>query len=332
MRSVLAVLFVLVLLRPSAHADSVNYDGGKFAQIPVVTDDGSGSLTWHLLDPVTQKISLFTTKLGRRGDKFIIANWLYKKVTSAGVVSGANSNSNNRMVWTIRTKRISRGGKVSFQTITKFLGRPGEWAIAGGDFNGNGYADALIVKKSGSNWKWGLRADFFRSSYSAALGSQRAYFDFGKNSTDKPFYASPDGDSDWFAVLHPEGNGNYSVILKQAFSKREMRVPVGSIPDPDVVPVPLKQDDGSDVLVFYKTGRNTTRVVVKNLRGKTIAETTIPADGELTVGDYGAGPGEELAVAGNGTFFIYNPTTDRLVTMDGPAGLAADSVNVITVR
>lgn len=314
-----------------AHADGVSYDGSKFSQIPVISPDASGNLNWNLLDPSKQKVSSFTTGLGRQGDQLIIANWLYKNVTSAGVVSGPNPRSGDRMVWTIRTKVKKKGRKAEFQTVTKYLGRAGDLVITGGDFDGDKFADALVVRNAGGNWKWGLRAEFFLKAYNPSLHANRAYFDFGRVGADIPFYMNPKGKGDWFALLSPSGDGGYKVELEQAFSKARMTIPVGNVPDGSNAPIPIKQDDGKDFMVFYKHSGSSTFLSVKNLSGSTVSEVSIPINGEITVGNYGPGPGQEVAVSSNGTFYIYNPITERLISMNGPSGLAGDAVNISTV-
>ena len=263
-------------------AGGVSYDGGEFSQIPVIRPDSKGSYIWNLLDPSTQQQSLFTTGLGKTGDRFIIANWLYRDVTSAGVVHRAAS-GDSRMIWTIRTK-LHKGDKVLFQTISKPLGRNGDLAIAGGDFDGDGFADALIVKNVGGNWKWGLRADFFLKSYNPSLNINRAYFNFGRVGTDKPFFMRPGGNSDWFALLSGS-DANARVTLQQPFARTVRTIDVGAVPNASNVPIPVRQDDGTDLMAFYGVRGGNTVIVFKDLSGHTVQSTTIPLVGDITTGD-----------------------------------------------
>lgn len=338
-----------ILASDKAQAAGADYDGNGFAEIPVLATSAKGSFQWQLFDPVSGATTTFTRGLGKPGDGFIIANWLYRKVTSAGVVTAPSAKSRGRLVWTIRTnvvktsrsnrnsrrsrriRKTSRSRTFQVQQHTKYLGRRGEIIITGGDFNGNGFSDALVLVNRGSgSYKWGLRGDFFLASYNPGLNVNRAYFDFGRFGVDKPFFFNPDGKSDWFAVLSPSARG-YDVVFTQPFTKEVRSFPVGSIPDGANVPLPVQQDDRRDLLVFYGTSGGETQLVVKDLRGATVASFEVPLTGDITVGNYGPGPGEEIAVSSQGRFFIINPNTGRTIETSGPVGIAADSININTL-
>lgn len=132
-----AILFSVSLAPTSARAAGADYDGNGFAEIPVLVQRANSTLTWTLFDPVSGKSVQFTPQLGKLGDGVIIANWLYPKVASAGVVSKPSVHSGGRLVWTIKTnvvKRDRRGRRtVTQQQHVKYLGRPGEIVMTGGD-------------------------------------------------------------------------------------------------------------------------------------------------------------------------------------------------------
>jgi len=67
---------------------------------------------------------------------------------------------------------------------------------------------------------------------------------------------------------------------------------------------------------------------VKDLRGETVYATNLPISGTVTVGNYGPGAGEEIAVSAEGRFFIINPIANRVVETAGPSGIAADAINI----
>ena len=110
-----ACSFVAALFTgPLAHASGSDYDGNGFAEIPVITASPSGALTWNLFDPLSARTTVFTAGLGHLGDQVILANWLYPKVTSAGVLSNPSVGSGGRLVWTIRTS-VRGNGAASIQ-------------------------------------------------------------------------------------------------------------------------------------------------------------------------------------------------------------------------
>lgn len=331
---VLLVIFSLSVVVPigSACAIGADYDGNGFAEIPVISATTSGGLVWNLFDPASGQTSVFTSNLGKLGDSLILANWLYANVTSAGALSRPTSGSGGRLVWTIRTA-VVKNGAARIQQHQKFLGRRGEIIITGGDFNGDGFGDALVLtNRGGGSYTWGLRANFFLSSYNSGLSQDRAYFPFGRLGTDKPFFFNPDGRSDWFAILSCPGRSECQVIAKQPFTQATKTIPVGVIADPNRVPVPVAQDDRRDLLAFISESGDQTRIEVKNLKGATIHSFTVPMRGTVTVGNYGPGPGEELSISRDGRFAIINPITGRRSILTGPDGIAADSININSVH
>ena len=319
---------------PLALAAGADYDGNGFSEIPVLVPSAGGRLEWKLFDPASGATTTFLQSFGRLGHGLIIANWLYPKVTSAGVLGKPNVHSSGRLVWTIRTNVVSkkRGGATTIKEHRKYLGRTGETIITGGDFDGDSIADAVVLANRGTGmYKWGLRAKFFLASYNPGLHVNRAYFDFGVFGRDIPFFLNPDGKSDWFAVLRQSG-GTYNVLMTQPFTRETRSIEVGALADGTHPPVPLQQDDGSDHLVFWAVSGNTTSIVVKNLQGRTVYATDIPIAGTVTVGNYGPGAGEEIAVSADGRFFIINPITGRVFETSGPVGIAADGVNINVIR
>lgn len=334
-------VITLLFVTSSAHAAGADYDGNGFSEIPVLVADGSGTYVWHLFDPASGASSVFTKSFGTSADHLILANWIYPNVTSAGVVSKPSAKSGGRLVWRIRTAvRKGRGSRAqarrrrgfTVRQQVKFLGRPGDLLLTGGDFNGDRIADAVVITNRGNGkHKWGLRGSFFLAGYNPSLNVNRAYFDFGRIGTDRPFFLNPDGRSDWFAVIRSVGRGQQEILLTQPFTQERRSISIQSAPDSRNLPVPVAQDDGRDLLAFYGLRSNTTTIDIRDLNGVMVSSVTVPLQGEITVGNYGPGPGEEIAVSADGIFFIFNPITQRLLSLQGPSGRAADSVNINTI-
>lgn len=326
-----ALVSAFLFTNSSAFAAGADYDGNGFAEVPVITTSSNGTFKWRLFDPVSGNVSLFTSGLGRPGDQLILANWIYSKVTSAGALSRPTQYSGGRLVWTIRTL-VRKNGQSSVLEHRKFLGRRGEIIITGGDFNGDGFADALVLTNRGTGkYTWGLRGNFFQSSYNPGLNQNRAYFPFGRWGIDKPFFLNPDGKRDWFAVLSCPASSACRVVMTQPFTRQTKSISVGAVKDPSRVPVPVGQDDGTDLLGFVSDTGTSTSITFKNLRGATVRSVTVPLQGTVTVGNYGPGPGEEVCVSANGNFVVLNPITGRSTTLSGPVGLAADAININTI-
>jgi hypothetical protein len=333
-----AGLAIVVVSASNGYAAGADYDGNGFSEIPVLTTGANGKYTWQLFDPFSGKTTVFTQGFGGPRDRLALANWIYPKVTSAGVVGLPNAGSNGRLVWRIRTAVRSSGRgrvrrrqarKATIREQVKYLGRPGDILIAGGDFNGDKVADAVVITNRGTGQhKWGLRGSFFLASYNPGLNVNRAYFDFGTIGLDRPFFMNPDGRSDWFAVVRNVGDGRQVISLTQPFTKATRTISGGKVPDDANLPVPLAQDDGTDFLIFFGANGGQTEVVVKDLAGETVFHTEVPIVGELTVGNYGPGPGEEFAISNGGSFYVINPNTGRVISMSGPVGFAADSINI----
>jgi hypothetical protein len=324
-----AIFFNCLFSSPVAFAAGADYDGNGFSEIPVLVQSAGRGLEWKLFDPSSGATTTFLPNFGKVGNGIIIANWLYPTVTSAGVLSKPSAASKGRMVWTIRTNVVpKRGGAATIKQHKKFLGRPADKFITGGDFDGDGVSDAVVLANRGTRfYKWGLRSNFFLASYNPTLHVNRAYFDFGIRGKDLPFYLNPDGKSDWFAVLRNSGS-SYNILMTQPFTRETRTIQLGSLADGSHPPIPLQQDDGSDYLVFWAASANNINIVVKDLQGQSVYSTDVPIAGTVTVGNYGAGPGEEIAVSGGGRFFIINPISGRIVELSGPSGTSADAVNI----
>lgn len=315
----------------SASAQGSDYDGNGFSEIPVLVSKGA-SFEWTLFDPITRSSTVFTKGFGDARNGIIIGNWIYPHRASAGILGVPTAQSGGRMSWTIRTNVVTQSpsGKKSTKQIEirKYLGRKGDLVVTGADFTGDGITDAcVLVERGGGVYTWGVRGGFFQASYIPGAKGSLAYFRYGRVGIDKPFFVNVDGKSDWFALLSRSGD-NYTVTLQQPFSGEHRTVNVGSIPDGNIVPVPVQQDDGTDLLAFYGFSGDTTSVVVKDLQGNTISSFTIPYAGHVTVGNYGPGPGEEIAVSSRGRFTIINPITETQRVSSGPNGVAADSINI----
>jgi hypothetical protein len=338
-RLFLSIPLIVATAASNALAAGADYDGNGFSEIPVLSTDSGGTYAWTLFDPFSGKSSVFTQKFGSSSDRIILANWIYPKITSAGIVSAPNAKSGGRLVWTIRTavrnsrRTKSRRGSFSVRQQQKYLGRPGDTLLTGGDFDGDKVADAVVVTNRGTGrHTWGLRGSFFLAAYNPTLNVNRAYFGFGDINADKPFFLNPDGKSDWFAVTRRVDGQTQQITLTQPFTKALRAFVAAGVPDAENIPVPVGQDDGSDLLVFFGSRGDQTELDVRDLSGDRIATVTLPIRGEVTVGNYGPGPGEEIAVSSDdGTFLIYNPITGRLLSLQGPAGFAVDSINLNTL-
>lgn len=293
---------------------ATDFDGDSISDITYTTTT-TDSLSWKSV-PSKDGGTALNEIFGKLTDTPILAHWLdsdqptictIKKPTRKGALS-----------WELQKS----GGELD----SRSFGKTGDLVLGGGDFNGNGIDDAAVVRLSGKKLIWNFSLDLFSSSSSTV---RRKFGVAG----DRAFYASPTGLSDWIGVFGKSGKKKTRLMLlnldtKETMSTRKLPRRLTRLPRPR--PVPVKQDDGTDLLAFVEsidTGSGKTRISVFSLDGELINEKSFSGTGEVTIGEYLSDEaGEEIAFHSATKIRMYNPVTLGAAEAAVVSGIPLDEI------
>lgn len=313
--SIFFVIF-LVSIRNRSLADTIcDFDGDGFSEIALVSQNQQGKYDWVAFDPRTGRAITVTMSFGDTSSKLIPGNWFQKGRAAPAIVTPVSDEYNGRASWIGRSIDYLGGTEV-----VRMLGRSGDLIIHGGDYDGNGITDSLILKKTTN--KLGLRVNFFLSSYDGNnLGTERLYRGLGRAFQDANFFFSPDGITDHLAVMRAAQQGDRQALRLKPFTDSPQRFRIGRLPSGSSAPYPVRQGVGlPDLLAFAAPRSATTLVTVKTLSGQAVFRKSLPGGGTVTVGDYLDEPGWEIAVQDGQQFSIVNPRTRAMQRVEGPGG------------
>ena len=301
------LLSIATCTSPTLAASFCDFDGDGMSDIPLVRR-GKGGYNWFAYDPRTGKTKLLVRSLGSASSRLIPGNWFTSKLAVPAVVHRPSGGVDHKgmllpAVWSAKSVTYAGG-----LTRTRSLGRSGDIVILGGDYDGNGITDSLLLKRTTE--KLGLRVNYFLSSYNGDnLGGERLYRELGNPFQDHNFFFSPDGISDYLAVLQRTGRSVSALQLKP-FTDTPTSFSLGKLPRKAQGPLPLKRGEGvADWLLFYVPKRQSTKLIVKNLQGTTVFRETISGSTDIAVGDYFDDSGWEIAVRDGSTLRFINPKT-----------------------
>lgn len=331
MKKLIASLLVLYAASPNiALAESLcDFDGDGMSEFVVVNPDSNGNYDWQTFDPRSGSSSTLIKGFGNSSSKLIPGNWVDANRAIAAVVDPVSGGPTGRATWSVRSDDKYAGTSYSY---ARSLGRPGDIIILGGDYDGNGITDSLILKRT--TGKLGLRVNFFLSSYNAdRLGKERLYKALGSPFVDKNFYFSRDGKTDYLGVIRKSRGGNSKILTLKPFTDTPHAISMGVLPSGAQGPIALRQRTGSpDLLVFYVRKNGATSLTIKNQSGRTLVSKKVSGNGAVSVGDYLADGGYEIAVQGKNTVEIYNPISNSDVTVTPPSGQLVSCVGNQTIQ
>ncbi len=326
--SILTALFFMTAIGATAsHAAQVcDFDGDGLSELLVLNLTDKGTYDWSAFDPRSGRTRIVAHDLGNPSSKPIPGNWVTSDQAVPAIVEPVGPNRLDRATWTL--KSVDYLGELA---ISKSLGRPGDIIILGGEYDGNGITDSLILKKT--TGMLGLRVNYFLSSYNGNnLGKERLYKALGAPFRDTNFFFSPDGYADYLAVLRRSPR-NARVLRLRPFTDTPQAFSVGALPSGARGPLPLKQGRGApDHLVFFTFRRGQTRLIVKDLSGREVYTATVPGTDGVFVGDYFQDRGWEIGVQSGEAVTLINPQTKSSHVVLRPSGKLVSCVSSQTIQ
>jgi|GEM_PF-3061932 len=325
----LATLHLSTSVLNAQHAAATpvcDFDSDGMSEFLVVNPNQNGALDWTSFNPRSNRSRLEMEGFGGSQSLFIPGNWTSSDQAVAALVDPKGPGALDRATWKVKSMSYLGGAEVS-----KSLGRPGDIIINGGDFDGNGITDSLILKRT--TGMLGLRVNYFLLSYNGDnLGKERLYKALGAPFKDTNFIFSPDGVSDWLAVLQRRGTKTRMLLLKP-FTDTPQSFDLGTLPGGVQTPMPLKQGAGiPDLIVFSGARGGQTQITVKNLSGRDIFKRVIPGASGVSVGDYLPDSGWEVAIHNDESITIINPLSGAKREVIRPAGLLVNCISNQIIR
>jgi hypothetical protein len=293
------------------------YDTAKtgVSGIGTVVIGANGSLQWRAIRPDSGSIQELGT-FGAVGGDLVPGSWGGPQSFDLGIVDY----SNNSVRWRLQ------GALGSSVAKEFFMGNGPQVALGGVDFDGNTVLDAATVARNGSQMVWRVKLN------PALSDVQELSFVFGSR-TCRPFFFSPTGGVDHAACLARSGRKGLIIHRTLEGSLRQRLVPPRQKSFPLVVPLPIKDSEGRDNLLFIESkalGR--TRLSYFRLARRRWEARTVAYSGTPLIGDFLPSPGEEVALVNPGApTFYFNPLTRVSSTSVSVEGIPVDEININNV-
>jgi hypothetical protein len=314
------VMFVFLIFCTEAYAVPSDFDADGISDHVYVEIENDDSLTWKAVLSDSGSTSTLGS-LGVEGNELAMAQWLGTG-TQIGVVS--EETDGEGLVWSILND--------SDVQVDKVFGKKGDLAVAGADFNGNGIADAAVVRLVNGRARWEIALDLFNEAEPQTISVR-----FGKTG-DRAFFARADESGlDSIAIMRAARNGARSVArLKNLMSgevQRVTRMPRYASQGSRPRAFPVQQVSGADLLAFQRNRGSTARIIVFSQDGTRVKRDVISgADAISVVGEFNqTSPGLEIGVQGSTQSVIISPTTNETITDSFAGGVAVDEINLNVV-
>ena len=318
-KTLVATVACLSFVAQAAAQVPADFDGDGVSDLTRFSKESDNSLTWQTLlssDGTTLELG----SVGSDGDAPIMASW-----DTGGPQIGAVSqdSASKTLTWSILNPGPS--------SIERTFGKAGDLVVSGGDFNGDGKADAAVVRLISGQAQWNVAYNLFNPAATTPVFDT---FTFGA-AGDRVFYARVGSDSvDWIGVVR-KGNSNRSVARVKNLVTGEVRqytrlpkfASVGLRPRA----FPIRQESGPDLLGFEVISGNKTTVKVYDFSGSLVAEHRFNGKGQSVVGDFNEGRGFEVAFQGAQDSGVFNPISGEVRETQFLGGTAVDEVNVNAV-
>ena len=294
----LTLVFCLCAAAPAMAQVQNDFDGDGLSDITYYTLSGS-ALVWQATGSQSGAEELNET-FGASGDTPIMAHWLSTEAAAPAVVH--IDTDGKTLVWKVLDdKRIE----------SKSFGRAGDYVIAGCDFDGDGIADAAIMRVVKKRLRWTVKLNLFAAGDGT---TQTKRFLFGSKN-DRIFFARPEGDRCWPGIFgrgsKKKARAQFRDVLSRArltFNVFPRRLARGVRPRP----IAVRSGEGADMLAFVTNDGVDTTVSVYALDGMFVDNPTFSGLGQVIVGDYLADEGEEVVFQSGTGRKIYNPLSETI--------------------
>ena len=304
--SVLFALLAAVFQLPTAFATPIDFDGDGLADLTSFSASGK-QLLWKTRYSSTQQV-VELGSFGGADDLPAPGAWL-----GNGSQLGVVSLEKNAVVWS-----ILNNGSVD----SKSFGSKGDLVLTGGDYNGNGIADAAVVRLKDGKAVWQIWIDPFTD----ATSSPRSVT-FGA-AGDRAFFAKVDSSSqDWIGVLRKGAGRNSQARMRNIVTgevRTLTRLPAFATNGNRPRPHPVPQVGGPDLLAFHVANSDTTAIRVVSLTGVEVGNVSVDGATEAFIGEINEGPGSELAYQSGEEAGSFNPHLGEVRQLTALGGTLAD--------
>jgi hypothetical protein len=207
------------------------------------------------------------------------------------------------------------------------LGKKGDLVVSGADFNGNGLADAAVVRLEDKKAQWVVVFDLF-----AVDAPIEKRFEFG-DAGDRVFFARAESGSavDWVGVTRTGTNSRTLARMMDINSgavKQFTRLPRFASQGTRPRPFPIRQSSGTDLIGFSVGSGGKTSLKVFNLEGGAVSSSVLSGTGVSVVGEFLQGPGYEVIYESGELATMLNPRDIDLTETIALGGIPVDEVNI----
>jgi hypothetical protein len=320
------VLFILLfILIPAVQVlaqEQCDFDGDGTSDLTYLGSNGT-ALTWNYLP--SQTTGTTSETFGLTSDQISLAHWLDPNAPTLGIVRLSAKKSD--LIWKIPLE--------SGLLAEEIFGKAESVFLAGGDFDGNGIADAAVVERGPRGLKWSVRLNMFSGE-----DKKTVKFKLGSEG-DRVFFLNPEGEKDWAGVFGRDSRGRAVLTLRNLSTKKKLTIKKinksflnGGNSRPR--PFPIKSDDGTDVIGFLGPSNEDptdSRLTVYALDGTVLAKAPFQGTGTFAVGNFDPDdPGEEVAFQSTGSLQIFNPFSGANTKKDAFAGTLIDEISIENVH
>lgn len=318
-RLIVTSLSCLVFSAAAQAQVPMDYDADGLSDLTKIIEKSDDSLTWvATLSSDSSVLPLGAA--GTVGDAPILAAW-DSGGPQIGVVTA--DDTTKALKWSILNG--------SSTPVSRTFGQPGDLVVSGADFNGDGKADAAVVRLVKGKAHWTVSYNLFGTASGAPETSK---FVFGEKG-DRVFYARVEGGAtDWIGVVR-KGQGNKSNArvrnLVTGQVRQYLRLPKFASTGDRPRAFAVRQESGPDLLGFESATKNGTLVRVYSLGGSLIGSHEFLGTGQIAVGDFNEESGFEIAFQSPKESGIFNPVSGELRERAFGPGLLVDETTVMAV-
>jgi hypothetical protein len=293
---------------------SVDFDGDGYSDPVLISVARDGGLSWRTqLSGTGSGLSL--GNIGRIGVNAIFGSW---KAPASGDIGVISPTADGQVQWQI----------LDDPNRTILLGNVEGYALSGGDLNGNGILDAVVVNKSRRRAIWHIHLDPFIKEPPAGAPEVRK-ISFGKwNDTQ---FLAPLPNGGYALGIITQDNRKHTVIQKYDLTTNTISTQ-GRISRFFATkglnrPEAIRGADGEIRLLITRNQGSSVQVYIYSLKGRRYTKTVIPKDGDIILGDFGPDAGEEVGVQQGRDLAIYNPSSGSIITRPIGDGILIDGNN-----